>query len=100
MAKAAECKLLLYVKADDSHLAELAENSTEITRETFKKYVKVRGLKSLAELEAELGYENKCNGNLAKDNKMIRYWKSKFPDVNKTTLTYQHTKYDLYFFQE
>jgi len=43
-----------------------------------------------------LGYGVTCGSNLAKDNKMIRYWKSSLD--GKILMIYQHTTKDLYFF--
>lgn len=77
------------------HLQELHKKGKEITRDTFKRYI-VNS--DLDKIEAKLGYSNKPGGNLAKNNKMFRYWKFPVDGVDKT-LIFQEDQKTLHVFQ-
>ena len=78
------------------HLAELQEKGKEITRDTFKRYIVNSDLDAI---EAKLGYSNKPGGNLAKNNKMFRYWKFPVDGVDSPTLIFQEDQKTLHVFQ-
>lgn len=90
MAKMGEAVFLVQY-SDATLVAEAKKKLTQIARETFKKYVKTRGLKSLQELESNLGYDISRGSNMAKDDLTIKYFKGELPEVpGKIVLAYLH----------
>ena len=88
-------RFLTKIEANHETLSQLKVSGRPVTRDTFKRNV----INShFGKIEKELGYDNKPGGILAKDNKMIEYWKCKFPEMDNTVFIYKPSQTELYVF--
>lgn len=97
MAKKVEkrARFLSKFAANTELISQVKASGKSITRDTFKRYVENS---QLTDIEKNLGYDSKNGYAMAKDNKMIEYWKCKFPEVDQDTFIYKPSPNELYVF--